>query len=279
MNSRTFTITTKAARNDVFEFLADPENLPLWATEFCEAIRRDGDHWIVDTAKGPLFFAMEADSGSGVIEMHAGPEFDSMNALPIRVFTAGGQTMASFVFLKEPSVPVTLFDEHCRSMIKELTALVERFGGGEVDAPPFERDNTAAGFVCGDLAATRDFYRQHFGFELTFDSEFYAHLLHPTTKAEIGLMAAGQCESGLPGMNTAVAPQGLWLAMEFEDVDAEYDRLKAEGVEFLQDLLDQPWGERNCVCRDPNGVLVFLASKIAVDESMKPYFTEAAVGV
>lgn len=277
MNSRTFTIATDAKREDVFEFLAEPKNLPLWATEFCEAIRREGEHWIVDTCSGPMYFAIDADAGSGVIEMHAGPEFESMNTLPIHVFKAGGRTFASFVFLKEPKTPMEMYNAQCRSMAKELKALVERFGGGEVDVPILEQAHTYSGYVCENLAAVRDFYVQHFGFEVTFDAEFYAHLTHPSTDAQLGLLAKGQSEGNLPGLDVPVGATGHWLSMDFEDVDLECDRLKAEGVEIVQEPLDQPWGERTCVCRDPNGVLIYLASKIEVDDSMKAFFTDAAV--
>ena len=277
MNSRTFTITTNAKRDEVFEFLAKPENLPLWATEFCEAIRKEGDHWIIDTCNGPMYYAVDADSASGVIEMHVGPEFESMNVLPVRVFTAGGKTLASFVFLKEPTTPMEMYNAQCRSMIKELKALVERFGGGEVDVPILEQAHAYSGYVCENLAAVRDFYVRHFGFELVFDAESYAHLVHPLTNAQLGFLAAGQSEGNLPGLDAAVGSAGHWLSMEFENVDSECERLKAEGVEIVQEPLDQPWGERTCVCRDPNGVLIYLASKIDVDESMKPFFTDAAI--
>jgi lactoylglutathione lyase len=43
------------------------------------------------------------------------------------------------------------------------------------------------------------------------------------------------------------------LCVDVEDVDAAYETLKSNGVEFTKTPVDQPWGMRAAYFRDPEG--------------------------
>jgi predicted enzyme related to lactoylglutathione lyase len=45
------------------------------------------------------------------------------------------------------------------------------------------------------------------------------------------------------------------------DVDAEYERIRALGVEWVLPPTTQPWGNRNMIFRDPEGNLVNVFSR------------------
>jgi uncharacterized glyoxalase superfamily protein PhnB len=47
------------------------------------------------------------------------------------------------------------------------------------------------------------------------------------------------------------------------DVDAEYPRIAALGVEWLISPTTQPWGNRSMIFRDPAGNLVNVFSRLA----------------
>ena len=49
--------------------------------------------------------------------------------------------------------------------------------------------------------------------------------------------------------------EGIWLAFEVEDVDAEYERL-GKVLPIHTAIRDEPWGERHFVVRDPSGASV-----------------------
>src|SRR5690349_16794336 len=62
--SDTRTIRIEAHPAHVFDFVADPENLPRWAVGFCRAIRPNPDSaggWLVTTAQGdvPIRFVVD----------------------------------------------------------------------------------------------------------------------------------------------------------------------------------------------------------------------------
>ena len=48
----------------------------------------------------------------------------------------------------------------------------------------------------------------------------------------------------------------LWL--QVRDVDAEFARLKGEGVELVELPVDEPWGLREARVRDPDGLMLVL---------------------
>jgi uncharacterized glyoxalase superfamily protein PhnB len=56
-------------------------------------------------------------------------------------------------------------------------------------------------------------------------------------------------------------PGTLVLDFEVTDVDAEYERVAALGVEWVMTPTTQPWGNRSMVFKDPDGNLVNVFSR------------------
>lgn len=106
------------------------------------------------------------------------------------------------------------------------------------------------------LSESKEFYIRHFNFELVYESDWYIELIAPGLPAGISFTKpqrdAGEFFHG----------SGIIISFEVDDVDAEYQRLKAAGVKIYQDLLDKPWGERSFVVNDPNGVHVYIYKSI-----------------
>ena len=59
------------------------------------------------------------------------------------------------------------------------------------------------------------------------------------------------------------APQGVMIVVETEDVDAWYVRVLAKGIPVKEPLMDQEWGHRSFRIVDPDGIELFVFSKIA----------------
>ncbi len=106
------------------------------------------------------------------------------------------------------------------------------------------------------LRESKEFYMKHFGFQLVYESDWYIELLAPGNPA-IGIsFTLPQREAG------EFFNKGLIISFEVDDADAEYSRLKAAGLEIVQDLVDKPWGERSFVVDDPNGVHLYIYKTI-----------------
>lgn len=120
------------------------------------------------------------------------------------------------------------------------------------------------GIITPHIAASRDFYTVHLGFAVVYEAERYIHLKNGDV--ELGLMAPG-LEKQPACFQQPYGGEGIWISFEVDDVDAEYERLKAEGVLGDEPPQDRPWGERQFVVRDPNGFAVNIAKSIPADPS------------
>ena len=125
---RTATVTTvlSAAQADVFDYLADVEHLPEWATEFARELRREGDDYKVVNGLGEFFFTIAADPATGVIDMFAGPAKDRMAVFPTRAIALpDGRTAYTFTMFQAPDMSDDLFDAQHESLQREF-ANIER---------------------------------------------------------------------------------------------------------------------------------------------------------
>jgi hypothetical protein len=121
MRSANVTTVLSAPREAVFRYLADIEHLPEWATEFARELYRDGDDYKVVNGLGEFFFSINADAGSGVIDMFASPTKDAMALFPTRVVALpDGRTAYSFTMFQGPELPDELFESQHASVQREF---------------------------------------------------------------------------------------------------------------------------------------------------------------
>ena len=129
MKNATVTTVLDASPRAVFEFMAEIENLPEWATEFARELRRDGEDYKVVNGLGEFYFAIEAEPATGVIDMYAGPTKEAMAMFPTRaVALPDGRTAYSFTMFQGPGMPDELFEAQYASLRREF-ANIERLLG------------------------------------------------------------------------------------------------------------------------------------------------------
>jgi predicted enzyme related to lactoylglutathione lyase len=75
----------------------------------------------------------------------------------------------------------------------------------------------------------------------------------PTPGAELSIFSAQGMEEMAPGSMDNVGGGSTILEFEVEDVDREYERLKALKVAVVKPPTTQPWGIRSVWFRDPDG--------------------------
>lgn len=113
--------------------------------------------------------------------------------------------------------------------------------------------------ICtNEVAATRDFYVTHFGFEVTFEADWYVSLRRPGY--ELALVDA--THPTIPeAYRRPVA--GLLLNFEVSDVDAEYHRLvETAGLPLARSLRSEDFGQRHFIITDPSGVMIDVITEI-----------------
>lgn len=116
------------------------------------------------------------------------------------------------------------------------------------------------------LAESRDFYTRLFGFEVTFEADWYISLRRDGERPyELALL-----DFTHPTMPEAYRKpvQGVLLNFEVEDVDAEWERLVVgEGLKPELDIRTEEFGQRHFIVADPDGVLIDVIKEVPPAES------------
>jgi hypothetical protein len=128
VRSETVTAIVEAPTEVVFDYLADIENMPAWADEFARELRYEGETAKVVNNLGELYFRIDADPSTGVIDMYAGPREDAMALFPTRVVALGGWLSAyTFTMFQAPDMSEELFESQHRSLQRELDNVRRHF--------------------------------------------------------------------------------------------------------------------------------------------------------
>jgi hypothetical protein len=121
MQERTVTAVLDAPKDRVFGYLSQIDNLPRWATEFARELRYEDGKAKVVNGLGELYFSIEADRETGVIDMYAGPSEDELSLFPTRVVELpGGRSAFTFTMFQAPGTPDDLFESQYQSLLREF---------------------------------------------------------------------------------------------------------------------------------------------------------------
>jgi catechol 2,3-dioxygenase-like lactoylglutathione lyase family enzyme len=108
-----------------------------------------------------------------------------------------------------------------------------------------------AGYIAGDLAATRAFFEQTLGFKPLFESDWF--VLLALEGNQIAFLKPEQ-EGQAPLFRRAYPGHGAWITFSVPDVDEIHRRAEAAGIPIAVPLRDEPWGERHFSVVAPGGL-------------------------
>ncbi|MGH2723643.1 MAG: VOC family protein [Actinomycetota bacterium] len=110
-----------------------------------------------------------------------------------------------------------------------------------------------------DLGRSIAFYRDTLGLSFRFERNGYAEFDAGPTR--FALFERSRLPDLIGQVPDPGGPAGEVLFL-VDDVDAEAERLRAEGVEILTGPVDRAWGHRTLHLLDPDGHVVELAQEI-----------------
>ncbi len=120
-------------------------------------------------------------------------------------------------------------------------------------------------FCTNDVDACRNFYSQHFSAETIFDCGWYVNLRIDGDDPTIQFMK--------PQKNTQTfGGAGVMLNFKVDDVDTEYTRFTAAGLQTVMPLEDHPWGDRGFSVIDPVGNSVYICYDCESSDGFKQYY-------
>lgn len=123
--------------------------------------------------------------------------------------------------------------------------------------------------MSADVGATARFYREHFAFDVTFESDWYVSLRRGTW--ELAVLDPSH-ETVPPAYRGRVA-SGVLLNLEVDDVDAEYQRLVTDGgMLAVLPIRSETFGQRHFIVAAPDDVLVDVITPTEPDKSFAAQF-------
>lgn len=114
-----------------------------------------------------------------------------------------------------------------------------------------------------DVEGAARFYEQHLGFTRIFSADWYVQLRAMGEQPfELALIVADHETIPEAGRGPS---RNVLLSFYVTDAGAEHDRLAAAGVDIVQPLRDEVFGQRHFIAADPNGILIDIITPIEPD--------------
>lgn len=118
------------------------------------------------------------------------------------------------------------------------------------------------GIITNKLPETKEFYTENLNFSVKFENEWF--VLLEKDGRELAFMLPG-LEFQNQIFRSEFSGKGLWLTVEVEDVEAEYERVRNLNVSIAVELRTEEWGETHFSIVDPNGIGIDFVKYRAAD--------------
>jgi catechol 2,3-dioxygenase-like lactoylglutathione lyase family enzyme len=128
--------------------------------------------------------------------------------------------------------------------------------------------------VTDKLSECRDFYTRWFGFDVLFEASWFVYL-HNEEGAGVSLAFMHPDHPSSPPDPETYRGDGAFLTLQVEDAAAEFERLRAEGLQLALELRDEPWGQRRFGVVDPAGAWVDVVEQIEPQEGWWDQYMQA----
>ena len=116
--------------------------------------------------------------------------------------------------------------------------------------------SSAVSLTVDDVPASSAFLAGHFGFTEEMAADGFASLSRDDGAVDVVFLRRGI--EVLPADLRERHADGVIVAFVVDDLEAEQERLRGEGVAITLPIREEPWGERLLLVTDPNGIVYEL---------------------
>lgn len=109
--------------------------------------------------------------------------------------------------------------------------------------------------ITSKLDESKAFYTEVFGFNVVFEADWYAQLLHETSGVELAFMKPN-LDNQPAQLHAEFDGKGIIYSLEVEDAAAEYGKIQAAPADIFYPLTTEEWGQTHFMLTDPSGVVV-----------------------
>lgn len=123
LETRIVSTSIERSQEDVYSFVVDPENLPLWAPGFAQAVTKDAQGWMVAAADGPVRIAFAERNEFGVADHHVTAASGELFSNRMRVVPNGDGAEVTFTLFRSLDTSAEQFAEDARLVQDDLNTL------------------------------------------------------------------------------------------------------------------------------------------------------------
>lgn len=102
--ARTLSVSIAAPPQAVYDFVANPENLPQWAQGLGKTVERRGDVWLVETAQGPVTVRFTDRNRFGVVDHYVTVAPGVEIYVPLRVIANATGSEVLLTLFRQPGM-------------------------------------------------------------------------------------------------------------------------------------------------------------------------------
>lgn len=116
-------VSINTSAQQVYAFVANPENLPRWASGLSDSIRKVDDEWVADSPMGEVKVKFADRNPFGVLDHHVTLPSGFKAYNPMRVFPNGEGSELVFTLYRLPETTDEEFTEDMHAIERDLRAL------------------------------------------------------------------------------------------------------------------------------------------------------------
>ena len=121
--SRTLCIGINRPLEQVYAFLAQPENFPQWASGLGASLRKNGEVWIAATPEGAVTVRFTAPNVFGVLDHYVVLATGEEAYIPLRAIANGDGCEIVFTLFRLPTITDQKFAADSAWVERDLQAL------------------------------------------------------------------------------------------------------------------------------------------------------------
>ncbi|MBI3222331.1 MAG: SRPBCC family protein [Nitrosomonadales bacterium] len=121
--AHTLSISISAPAEQVYAFVSNPKNLPLWASAFVKSIRFDAGAWVLQTAAGSATIEFAANNPFGILDHTVTLDSGIRVYVPMRVLRNGSGSEVLFTLFQQPSMSAAEFSADMKWVEQDLRSL------------------------------------------------------------------------------------------------------------------------------------------------------------
>jgi hypothetical protein len=107
----------------VYDYAADPTNLPSWASGLSTSVELVDGTWTAASPMGPITFVFAARNECGVLDHDVTLPTGDVFHNPLRVIANGGGSEVVFTLLRRPEVSDADFERDAATITSDLQTL------------------------------------------------------------------------------------------------------------------------------------------------------------